>query len=112
MLYLLLALIFIAINVFAFLAFEFDKRAAMNGEWRIKESTLLAIAFLGGSSGALIGQQVLRHKTRKQPFRTYLIAIAILHLALATMFIVSPDWTVNTLRGLMNPASQSIDPGP
>ena len=112
MLCLLLTLVFIAINVFAFLAFEFDKRAAINGEWRIKESTLLTIAFLGGSSGALIGQQVLRHKTRKQPFRSYLISIAILHLTLATLFIVSPDWTMSTIRSLLHPASQSMEPGP
>jgi uncharacterized membrane protein YsdA (DUF1294 family) len=34
------------------------------------------LAILGGTSGAIAGQQVLRHKTRKEPFRTKLWLIA------------------------------------
>jgi uncharacterized membrane protein YsdA (DUF1294 family) len=79
--YLLLA------NLCAFAAFAIDKAAAENGRWRIPENTLLALAAIGGSLGALIGQQVMRHKTRKQPFRSILIAIALLHIAFAIVMI-------------------------
>jgi len=50
------------------------RRSAGVGERR--KSTLLMLAILGGTSGAIAGQQVLRHKTRKEPFRTKLWLIA------------------------------------
>ena len=34
------------------------------------------LAVIGGTSGAIAGQQILRHKTRKEPFRTLLWLIA------------------------------------
>jgi uncharacterized membrane protein YsdA (DUF1294 family) len=77
-------------NLAAFLAFALDKRRAKNGAWRIPERTLLTFAFYGGSLGALLGQQVLRHKTRKEPFRTYLLVIGVFHVVLAVV-ILMPD---------------------
>ena len=70
------ALYLLAINLAAFGAFWLDKRAAERGRWRTKESTLLMLAVIGGTSGAIAGQQILRHKTRKEPFRTLLWLIA------------------------------------
>jgi uncharacterized membrane protein YsdA (DUF1294 family) len=78
-------------NLAAFLAFAIDKRRAENGAWRIPERTLLTFAFYGGSLGALLGQQVLRHKTRKEPFRTYLLVIAVCHVALAVTVLMVPE---------------------
>lgn len=69
------------INLLTFGAFALDKAAAENDHRRTPETTLLALAFVGGSLGALTAQQLLRHKTRKQPFRSILIAIAALHIA-------------------------------
>ena len=66
----------LAVNLLAFVAFWQDKRAAERRLRRTPESTLLMLALLGGSSGAIAGQQVLRHKTRKEPFRTRLWLIA------------------------------------
>ncbi|WP_068875995.1 MULTISPECIES: DUF1294 domain-containing protein [unclassified Phenylobacterium] len=71
----LAGLYLIAINTATFAAFALDKRAAERRARRLPERRLLTLAALGGSPGALIGQQVLRHKTRKEPFRTTLWAI-------------------------------------
>ncbi|WP_309615357.1 DUF1294 domain-containing protein, partial [Salinibacterium sp.] len=45
-----------------------DKSAAVTGEWRVSETRLLILGLLGGWSGAVIAQRVLRHKTRKVAF--------------------------------------------
>ena len=47
--------IFIAINVLTFLVYGIDKWKARHGSWRISEATLLMLAVVGGSIGALLG---------------------------------------------------------
>ena len=39
------------------------KSKAKQGSWRISEATLLTLAVVGGSIGALLGMQVWHHKT-------------------------------------------------
>jgi len=56
-------------SVVAFALYGRDKAAARQGSWRTPELTLHLISLVGGWPGALIGQRVFRHKTRKQPFR-------------------------------------------
>ncbi len=63
----LVSLYLVVLNGAAFAAFAHDKRAAIVGNRRIPEDRLLALAFLGGSIGAKLGQMLLRHKTRKEP---------------------------------------------
>lgn len=70
----------IVINVAAFAAFGIDKDRAARGEWRIKESTLLGLALIGGTLGAYAGRAIFRHKTRKQPFSGLLLAVAVLQV--------------------------------
>lgn len=74
--YLFLALI--AVNLTAFAMFHIDKSLARSGGWRVRESTLLWLAFLGGTPGAYAARSLFRHKTRKQPFSNYLFAIVVL----------------------------------
>jgi uncharacterized membrane protein YsdA (DUF1294 family) len=57
-------------NLLAFWMFAADKRAAVAGSPRTRESSLLLISLLGGSPGAYAAQEIFRHKTRKQSFRT------------------------------------------
>ena len=78
----------IAINLAGFLAFAWDKHRARNGMWRLPERTLLALAAIGGTLGAIIGQRVLRHKTWKEPFQTHLVAIAMIQaVVVLAMFV-------------------------
>jgi len=70
----------IVLNVLAFAAFGVDKSLAINGQRRIREATLLKLAFFGGTPGAYAGRAAFRHKTRKQPFSTHLAVIAWLQM--------------------------------
>ncbi len=65
------------INLMTVLAFAHDKARAASGGWRMRESTLLGLALVGGSPGAIWARRRFRHKTRKQPFATYLHVIAL-----------------------------------
>ena len=53
----------IVINIVTFLVYGIDKWKAKQGSWRISEATLLILAVIGGSIGALLGMKVCRHKT-------------------------------------------------
>ncbi len=75
-----LFLIFLVLaNLYAFGRFWLDKNAARRGDRRTPERSLLTAAFLGGF-GAWLAQHLLRHKTRKEPFRTELGMVIGLHL--------------------------------
>lgn len=64
------ALLYIVASITAFLTYAIDKSAAASGAWRIPEQTLLLLGLAGGWPGAIVAQQVLRHKSIKQPFRS------------------------------------------
>lgn len=87
----MLMLAILGINVIAFLAFGWDKRCAERRMRRIPENTLLGLALFGGAAGAVLGQQLFRHKTRKQPFAALLWCAVVIN-ALAAMMILRLDW--------------------
>ncbi|MBO0334939.1 DUF1294 domain-containing protein [Sneathiella sp. CAU 1612] len=70
------------ISIIGFLAFAWDKHCAVQNTRRIPESELLSIAFIGGIVGSIAAQHLLRHKTRKQPFKSFLYGIAALQVLL------------------------------
>ena len=58
------------LNLVTFFAYALDKSAAQRGAWRTPEQTLHLLALLGGWPAAWWAQQWLRHKSRKQAFRS------------------------------------------
>ena len=80
-------LILAAVKLLAFALYGVDKVKAKKGAWRIPEATLLLVAFLGGSVGALLGMEVFRHKTRHAKFRILVPLFLILHIALAVYMV-------------------------
>ncbi|CAK1836885.1 DUF1294 domain-containing protein [Vibrio crassostreae] len=69
---------YLVIGLVTFFVYAKDKRAAINGNWRVPEKTLHVFSVAGGWLGALIAQDKLRHKTQKQPFRAiYWLTVAI-----------------------------------
>lgn len=72
----------LAVNVVAFAAFGIDKYKAKRGLWRISEATLLLLAVVGGSIGALLGMRIWHHKTQHAKFRYGLPPIILAQIAL------------------------------
>lgn len=70
----------IVASMVAFVIYWWDKRAAMAGRQRTPEKTLHTIAVLGGWPGAVVGQQVLRHKSQKTSFRITLGLTMLVHI--------------------------------
>ena len=72
----------IVINVVTLLVYGIDKWKAKQGSWRISEATLLILAAIGGSIGALLGMKVWRHKTQHKKFKYGLPLILIIQIIL------------------------------
>lgn len=60
---------YLLLSLASFCQYWSDKRRAQAGQWRTRESRLHLFALLGGWPGALMAQQVFRHKTRKLDFQ-------------------------------------------
>lgn len=56
------------VNASSLLLILADKRKARKNKWRIRESTLLLWAAVGGSIGTLAGMYLFHHKTRHPKF--------------------------------------------
>lgn len=83
-----LFVLWLAVNLFAFLLFGADKRRAKTDRRRIPEKTLLTAALLGGSVGAILGMKVFRHKTRHRRFSIGLPLIFLLQIALSVFLVL------------------------
>ena len=76
------------INVITFLALAIDKLHAIKGKRRIRIITLLGLAFVGGSAGALLGMYTLRHKTKVDYFTVGVPLIMIMQ-AVVVFFVMN-----------------------
>ena len=74
--------ILICINIVTFFVYGIDKFKAKQGSWRISEATLLLLAVIGGSIGALLGMQVWHHKTMHKKFKYGLPLILLVQIVI------------------------------
>ena len=72
----------LAVNIAGFIAFGVDKYKAIHDKWRIRESTLMLFALLGGSPGCLAGMYLFHHKTKHRLFTIGVPVILVLELLL------------------------------
>ena len=86
------------LSLITFFAYWKDKAAAQAGRWRTPESTLHALALLGGWPGAIFAQQWLRHKSSKSGFQAVFWLTVLLNVA-ALVWLHSP-WSGEWLSRL------------
>lgn len=76
------------INAVGFSFMLVDKRRAQKKRWRIPEATLMGIAAIGGSVGALAGMYLFRHKTKHPRFTIGIPLILAVQLSAAALIFL------------------------
>jgi uncharacterized membrane protein YsdA (DUF1294 family)/cold shock CspA family protein len=89
---LIISILYLVLSLAAFLAYALDKSAAESGRWRTQESTLHIFGLAGGWPGALLAQQLLRHKSSKREFQATFWLTVMLNGG-ALIWLVSPYGT-------------------
>jgi uncharacterized membrane protein YsdA (DUF1294 family)/cold shock CspA family protein len=74
-------MIYLVVSGLTMFAYAFDKSAAMNARWRTQEQTLHVLELLGGWPGALIAQQLFRHKTSKNSYQVAFWVCVVVNVA-------------------------------
>lgn len=97
-----IVVIIAALNIIGFILMWHDKRCAQNGQWRVKERTLLLLSLVGGSVGTLLGMYKFRHKTKHAAFKYGIPLIIILQVS----FIIAVK--LNLLNQLWEALKTSI----
>lgn len=76
------------VNALSFLLMLIDKQKSIKHAWRIREATLLSIAAIGGSLGAVIGMRLFRHKTQHLKFSIGLPIILAAHIIIFILIYI------------------------
>ncbi|WP_409251584.1 DUF1294 domain-containing protein [Bacillus sp. SCS-153A] len=76
----LLLAYFIILNLLGFIMMGNDKVRARQQKYRIKESSIWKVAFLGGAVGCYAGMKTYRHKTKHAIFKYGLPGLAAVEL--------------------------------
>lgn len=74
-----LIVLYILINLVAFILYGIDKRKAIKNQYRISENHLIGIALMG-PIGAICAMQIFRHKTQKFKFKVTVPLVAAIHI--------------------------------
>lgn len=76
----------LGINFISVIVCVLDKVRAKKGAYRIKDSTLFGLAFLGGGVGLYITMRLIRHKTLHKSFMIGVPVIIIFEALFAVVF--------------------------
>lgn len=79
------------VSLVLFVMYWIDKRAAQSGDQRIAENTLHIFELCCGWPGALMAQQVFRHKTRKGSYQFVFWLAVLSNLGALGWLLVAPE---------------------
>jgi uncharacterized membrane protein YsdA (DUF1294 family) len=86
-----LSLLYAGASLLCFTFYAIDKAAARAGRDRIPESLLLSLGLVGGWPGAIVAQQIFRHKTIKLAFRIRFWITVVVNAALFVWLVLLPQ---------------------
>ena len=78
---------FAAVSIISAVVCAADKRRAVKGKWRVKESTLFLLCALGGSAAMYITMRLIRHKTLHKRFMIGIPLIIAVQIALSVLLL-------------------------
>lgn len=78
----------VAINIIAIILIKKDKSYAREEKKRIRESTLLMVAFAGGAIGMYYAMFKYRHKTLHKKFTIGVPMFILMHFAFISYFVL------------------------
>lgn len=78
----------VLMSIISFVVYGIDKQCAIKEKWRIKESTLILLGFIGGGIGSFIGMKVFHHKTLKKEFQILVPVSMILWIVLVIVVLL------------------------
>jgi uncharacterized membrane protein YsdA (DUF1294 family) len=81
-------IIYASASAVAFAAYAWDKSAARNDQRRTPEANLHLLGLAGGWPGALLAQQLLRHKSSKIEFLRVCWATVLINCAALAYFVL------------------------
>ncbi len=78
--------LYVGMSFVTFVAYALDKKAAEAEGWRLSEGSLLALGLACGWPGAVIAQQVVRHKTVKMSFQVVFWVTVVVNVVAFVVF--------------------------
>ncbi len=97
--------VYLVATPITFSVYAWDKAAAQTNRWRTPEAQLHLLALIGGWPGALLAQRLLRHKSRKKPFRVVFWATVVLNCAMLVWIVYDPGALERWASSLIAPSS-------
>lgn len=79
---------YLVMSLITFITYGVDKRRAIRGDRRVPEITLHALELFFGFPGALLAQQVFRHKRKKPRYLVVFWILVLVHAAIAAWLLV------------------------
>ena len=78
--------VYLVLSLITYIIYWRDKSAAKRNRWRTKEDTLHLLALFGGWPGALLGQQLIRHKSKKISFQIIFWLVVVINMTVFVWF--------------------------
>ena len=91
--------LYIGMSLITYIVYAFDKSAAQKGARRTSEDTLHLLSILCGWPGAILAQQRLRHKSKKESFRTGFWFTVILNIIF--FFLLSTPSSLSAIKTII-----------
>lgn len=82
----------VTINILTLLLYKIDKMISKYQGFRIPENTLLCLGLFGGTLGAILGQQIFRHKTSKKSFQMSFYFVTVIQVFIVIWWFYGHDF--------------------
>ena len=87
----------LVVNVLTFALFAWDKYCATHDKWRVRESTLLFWAAIGGALGAGAAMEICHHKTLHLKFKFGVPFLLFVQIILIGVLLFNPGNIIEKL---------------